>query len=113
MELRKLFGNRLRILRKAKGLSQEALAEMADTHSTYIGVIERGEQSPTLETIGKIARALDIKIKEFFLFPFEEDVAKEEELAMMEIAQLLKGKDEKTIKMILKVTKDIIESLEK
>ena len=85
---------------------------MADTHSTYIGVIERGEQSPTLETIGKIAR-LDIKIKEFFLFPFEEDVVKEEGLAIMEIAQLLKGKGEKTIKMILKVTKDIIESLEK
>jgi len=39
----------LRILRKAKGLSQEALAERADTHSTYIGVIERGEQSPTLQ----------------------------------------------------------------
>ncbi|MBU0569021.1 helix-turn-helix domain-containing protein, partial [bacterium] len=46
-KLRKLFGDRLRTLRKARGLSQEALAEKADTHFTYIGVIERGEQSPT------------------------------------------------------------------
>ncbi|MBU1614309.1 helix-turn-helix transcriptional regulator [bacterium] len=100
------------ILVKAQFVEHCSLVKMAKVESTYIGVIERGEQSPTLETIGKIARALDIKIKEFFLFPFEEDVVKEEGLAIMEIAQLLKGKGEKTIKMILKVTKDIIESLE-
>jgi len=31
---------------------------MADTHSTYIGVIQRGEQSPTLETIGKKSQGI-------------------------------------------------------
>jgi len=56
------FGKRVRLIRKAQGLSQEDLAERADMHRTYIGMIERGEKNITLLNIHKIANALDITI---------------------------------------------------
>jgi len=60
------FGEIVRDERKAKGLSQEELAEKAGLHRTYIGMIERGEKNITLSNISKIARALEIPINELF-----------------------------------------------
>ena len=56
------FGERLKQLRKIKGLSQEQLAEKANLHRTYIGMIERAEKNITLLNIEKIAKALDTNI---------------------------------------------------
>ena len=60
------FGKKVREERKKLGLSQEELASRAKVHRTYIGMIERAEKNITLENIEKIARALDIKIGNFF-----------------------------------------------
>lgn len=59
IELQK-FGERVRQLRKAKGLSQEKLAELADLHRNYIGGIERGERNLALLNIVRLARALGV-----------------------------------------------------
>lgn len=48
----------VRAERQKATLSQEALAELAGLHRTYISLLERGRRSPTLATIEKIARAL-------------------------------------------------------
>lgn len=56
------FGERVREIRKEKGLSQEELAHKADLHRTYIGMIERAEKNITLVNIGKIANALGVEI---------------------------------------------------
>lgn len=58
------FGERVREIRKDKGLSQEELAHKADLHRTYIGMIERAEKNITLLNIEKIANALEVDIKE-------------------------------------------------
>ncbi len=60
------FGNIVRELRRKKNLSQEALAEKAHVHRTYIGMIERAEKNITLSNIEKLAKALDISISELF-----------------------------------------------
>ncbi|MFN8116988.1 MAG: helix-turn-helix transcriptional regulator [Bacteroidia bacterium] len=60
------FGNRVRELRKNKGLSQEELSFRADLHRTYIGMIERAEKNITLTNIEKIAKALNVDVKTFF-----------------------------------------------
>ena len=56
------FGQRVREIRKDKGLSQEELAHKADLHRTYIGMIERAEKNITLINIEKIANALEVDI---------------------------------------------------
>jgi transcriptional regulator with XRE-family HTH domain len=60
------FGEKVRELRKEKGLSQEELSFIADLHRTYIGMIERAEKNITLANIEKIAKALGVDIKKLF-----------------------------------------------
>lgn len=62
------FGERIKALRLAKGLSQEALGEKAHLHRTYIGMIERGEKNITLKNIYRLSVALEISTKELFKF---------------------------------------------
>lgn len=65
-DYRKIFGQTVRARRKALGISQEKLAEKAELHHNYVGEIERGEKAATIDTIVKIARALNIQAGELF-----------------------------------------------
>ncbi|MCU0518228.1 MAG: helix-turn-helix domain-containing protein [Oscillatoria sp. Prado101] len=56
----KKFGEQVRNFRKARGLSQEELAELAGLHRNYIGGIERGERNVALLNILRLAKALEI-----------------------------------------------------
>lgn len=60
------FGERVRQLRKAAGLSQEELAELCHMHRNYVGGIERGERNPSLQNIALIALALGVEPSELF-----------------------------------------------
>ena len=60
------FGKRVRHIREKKGLSQESLADLANVHRTYIGMVERAEKNITLLNIQKLAKALKVDIKELF-----------------------------------------------
>ena len=59
--LTKRFGDKVRRYRLRHGFSQEELAYRAGLHRTQITLIERGKRSPRLETICKLAAALDVK----------------------------------------------------
>lgn len=56
--LRRAFGLVIRELRTAAGLSQEQLSFKARVHRTYVGDLERGLKSPTLDVVDSLARAL-------------------------------------------------------
>jgi len=60
------FGNKVRKERTKLELSQEELAAKAGVHRTYIGMIERAEKNITLENIEKVAKALGLKLSDFF-----------------------------------------------
>lgn len=62
----KVIGQRIRNYRTQKGLSQEKLAELAGCHPTYVGQLERGEKNATLESVEKIASAMDLSLSELF-----------------------------------------------
>jgi transcriptional regulator with XRE-family HTH domain len=58
--LQGIISENVRRLRKGKGLSQEALAEVCGYHRTYIGGIERGERNITITTLEALAGALGV-----------------------------------------------------
>lgn len=62
----KQFAYKVRTLRESQGLSQEKLAERADLHRTYIGMVERLERNPSLVCIYKIANGLGVHVTELF-----------------------------------------------
>lgn len=65
-EIAKFIGQRIRNYRTQQKMSQEKLAELSSCHPTYIGQLERGEKNATLESIEKIALALDIPLSKLF-----------------------------------------------
>lgn len=62
----KQFAQRVKKLREEQGISQEKLAERANLHRTYIGMVERLERNPSLICIHKIANGLGVHITELF-----------------------------------------------
>jgi len=64
--LRTKFAENLKRLRLANDLSQEALANLAGLHRTYIGSVERGERNISIDNIERLALALECDLKEFF-----------------------------------------------
>ena len=57
------FAENLRETRKAQGISQEKLAELAGLHRTYIGSVERGERNIAIDNMERLARALGVTIQ--------------------------------------------------
>ena len=59
---RRIFAENLRVYRKLSGYTQERLAERADLHPVYISALERGVETASLDTLARIAKALNIQI---------------------------------------------------
>lgn len=62
----RIFGDRIRALRKTKGWTLEELAHHAGMHVTYLSGLERGRRNPTLSVISLLALALGIPFSELF-----------------------------------------------
>ncbi|HEV2323756.1 MAG TPA: helix-turn-helix transcriptional regulator [Terracidiphilus sp.] len=63
-EVRKRFGERIREIRRKKGVSQEDLALACDVDRAFLGGVERGERNISLLNIYKIARGLKVPARE-------------------------------------------------
>ena len=64
MDVRRRLGLYLQRLRRAKGWSQEELADRAGVHRTYVSGVERGQRNPTITIVEKLAAALETSIGE-------------------------------------------------
>lgn len=64
MSPKHIMAKRLRELRAKRKLSQRALAELAGINRVYIARLELGQQDPTLGTLGKLAAALKVKVRQ-------------------------------------------------
>lgn len=63
-----LLGRRIAELRKATGLTQEALAEKCGYSTEFISLVERGLNAPSVAGLDKVAKALKVEVKDLFDF---------------------------------------------
>ena len=66
MKVGEIVGENIRGFRQSKGWSQEKLGTRSGLHYNYIGTVERGEKSISVDNLGLIAKALNIPITKFF-----------------------------------------------
>lgn len=92
-------GNKIKEIRKIRGISQETLGEKAGLSSNYIGQIERGQKQVTLTTLVQIADALEVDISLFF--EESEKKREREELALLfASAKTLSPQDIKVLRLL-------------
>lgn len=110
MDIRKKFGTRLFQLRIEAGLTQARLADKSDLSVDLISRIERGERSPSLESIEKIAMALNVNPSQLLNFEGQIfEVLAEGSLEALAVLNLLKGKRPKQIRKVLDITRIVLE----
>ena len=91
------FGDNFKKIRKAKGMTQDMVAEKASLSTPYISDVERGRANPTLSTAEKLATALQVDVLE--LFNFGHHPAKPAEIRQR-LGTLVRDMDDKTLKGI-------------
>lgn len=67
------FARLLKSERLARGISQEALAELAGLHRTYVGSVERGERNIAVDNMEALANALGLDISDLLSAPAADD----------------------------------------
>ncbi|MBB6454628.1 transcriptional regulator with XRE-family HTH domain [Salirhabdus euzebyi] len=107
-QLSKIIGERIRMMRKAKRLSQEELAHKAGLHPTYIGQLERGEKNATIESVSKVANGLQVNLEEIVRFAQPNDYTTQNETIVQLVHQLYKvsEQDQQTILNLIKILLD-------
>ena len=60
VDLQRALGRNLRRYRQARGLSQEAFADLVGVHRTYMGGLERGERNLTLRSVERLAALIEV-----------------------------------------------------
>lgn len=104
----KSLGHRIKTLRKAKNLSQEALSEKIDKSVDTISNIERAVSAPRLETAIEIARALDVEPYELFRIRDLPLSDKQRTKLLDEIFDLLQDQPEEILRFTLSQTQQLV-----
>jgi len=105
-DISKTIGERIRMYRTRKNLSQDALGEMAGLHGKYIGQLERGEKNATLESIEKVSRALNLSFEVLFENIIIGETQNEIPKACYDLLTPLSQKEQKAIYDLIKNAMD-------
>ena len=104
-DVKRLIGDRIRQLRKARGLSQEKLGYESGLHYTHIGSIERGEKNWSIDTLIKVAKGLNVEVGDLFSFPMPSAEAKKMKKSLIEGINMASPE-------IIKIFSDLLRNLE-
>jgi transcriptional regulator with XRE-family HTH domain len=115
--LRKLIGERIRFIRKQKGLTQEELADKAQLMYQYIGAVERGTRNISIDSLEKIITALDVGYDQIFAFGSTLDLTIRDDESNKDYIltvhqELLKPRSLEEIKAIHRITEDILSTFQ-
>ncbi|EHQ90855.1 helix-turn-helix domain-containing protein [Desulfosporosinus youngiae] len=98
--IQEVAGKNIRLFRQAKGLTQEKLAELVNVSSSYIGYLERGLRSPSLDLLARIGTALEVE-PTALLFSTSDDF----DPTLKKLNALLAGKNSKSINFVYEVAR--------
>ena len=104
MDIKKMFGARLKEIRNKKGMTQERLSETVGINPKYLSSIERGKENPTFNTVLKLTEALNVSLDEIFTDIDIED-PKNRRLA---IDTLLDTADDEQLKLAYRIVSVIL-----
>ncbi len=102
------LGKRIRSTRQNKKLTQEQLAEMCSLSAAHIGHIERGTRIPSLDTVFRIAQALDVSL-DYLIF----DSAGNDGSSLASLNQILENMNEQKRQNIISAIKALSDYSEK
>jgi len=103
-----LLGERIRELRKNRGLTQDQFAELIDVEQKHVSRIELGKSFPTIERLEKISQALNVPLRDIFDFVHLAD----QKTRTFSIEEMMKQLDDDNQKIAYKVFNGIIRSLQ-
>jgi len=103
MDTQKLFGKRIKELRKQNNLTQEQLSELLGVFPKQIGNIETGTTFTTMINLEKLAQVFNVEIKDLFTFTHHQN--RKEILKSIEL--ILKDVPDEKLKMIYRIIKEI------
>ncbi|RED65375.1 DNA-binding XRE family transcriptional regulator [Cohnella phaseoli] len=107
-EILKLVGQRIRSLRKERGMSQEQLGEKGGFHYSYIGQIERGEKNVALLNLAKISAALEVSLSQLFTYVDGEEKRTDSENDLQEILSALRYQKPDQVRLVRNVVREIL-----
>lgn len=103
MDNKKKLGLKIKELRKRKGLTQEELAELIQMEQNSISVMESERNFPTLGTLEKIAKVLDVNLSDFFDYDYIEDI----DVIKASTEDIISKMDDKQLRQLFKYVKSI------
>lgn len=104
MDTKKLIGARIKELRKQAGLTQEQLGELVDLDARHLSRLEVGKHFPSLDSLERIAVALNVPLAEFFQFSTDESSA----ALRAYISRFVKGANVAQLRLAVKAIKLVV-----
>ena len=106
VDIKAWVGRNIRAARKAKGLSQFQLAERSGLSIDFIGKVERGTASPSLESLKAIATAMNLSLGNLFAGDLQADSSQE---ALIELIGLCRGRTREDIELLVGIAQLIFQ----
>ena len=103
MDNKKKLGLKIKELRKRKRLTQEELSELIQIEQNSISVMESGRNFPTLGTLEKIAKVLDVNLSDFFDYDYIEDI----DVIKASTEDIISKMDDKQLRQLFNYVKSI------
>lgn len=100
---KQLLGARIKALRKDRKLSQAEFSEKLEIATNFLSRIEVGANYPSLDTLEKMSRVLDVDIRDFFDFEYLQEGSSD----FTSIEKLLKNVDDEKLKLAFKILRAI------
>jgi transcriptional regulator with XRE-family HTH domain len=106
VDIKRVVGRNIRMARKAQGLSQLVLAERSELSADFIGKVERGTTSPSIESLKAIATAMNLSLGELFAGELQTNSSQE---ALIELIGLCRGRTREDITLLVGIARLIFQ----